>query len=223
MRTLHLPRLALTLALSTLGMAACGDLPAAPAEARVSMQPPLGVVAWAPGDDPGPPVYALLDRQLLPHTEAWAAVIFVRDPDCVPAGFNLLDGVAVPQAFGCALTIEGHAVYKDGPPPPIQVQAHGLGAVPVWFVAWPELQAAIADDLLTISELSALPSLRTGVATFLTMSQQPGGNRPQGAGNGKIDLVARGDLTAGGAFSVIFREMGVEGVSILRHIAIDLP
>lgn len=223
MRTLLSLHLALTLALSTLGTAGCGDLPEQPAVAQVSTEPPLRSVAWAPGDDPGPPFYALLDRQLMPHTDTWAAVIFVRDPACVPAGFNLLDGVAVPQAFGCALTIEGHAVYKDGPPPPIQVQVHGLGAVPVWFVAWPELQAAIADDLLTIGELAALPSRRTGVATFLTMSQQPGGNRPQGAGNGKIELVARGALTAGGAFSVIFREMGVDGESILRHIAIELP
>jgi hypothetical protein len=34
----------------------------------------------------------------------------------------------------------------------------------VWFVSWPELQAAIADDKLTIGELRSMPSLRIGHA-----------------------------------------------------------
>ena len=38
----------------------------------------------------------------------------------------------------------------------------GLGAVRVWFVSWPELQTAMADGVLTITELATLPSLKVG-------------------------------------------------------------
>lgn len=98
---------------------------------------------------------------------------------------------------------------------------HGLGAVPSWFVSWAELQAAIADDVLTVPELLALPSLRIGSAGFYKQTQQPGPERPQGAGNGKIQIVARGILMNGQSFQFQVREMGVEGVSVLRHITIE--
>lgn len=49
---------------------------------------------------------------------------------------------------------------------------HGLGAVPVWFVSWPEMQAALADDVLTV--LLSLPSLRIGSASFFKETQHPG-------------------------------------------------
>ena len=51
-----------------------------------------------------------------PHTDEWAAIVFYPTPECIPAGFSLLD-------------------YLD-------------------------------DDLLTIGELAALPSLRVGSASF---------------------------------------------------------
>src|SRR6266540_353060 len=47
-----------------------------------------------PDANPGPPFYAFLDRP--PQGEifqdgAWAAIVWVRNPACVPADFNLLD------------------------------------------------------------------------------------------------------------------------------------
>jgi hypothetical protein len=44
--------------------------------------------------------------------------------------------------------------------------------------------------------------------------------RPQGLGNGKIELVSRGWLEDGRSFAMELREMGVDRVSTLRHIAI---
>lgn len=46
--------------------------------------------------------------------------------------------------------------------------------------------------------------------------------RPQGTGNGKIEYVARGTLEDGRSFSIELREMGVDRVSVLQHIAIEL-
>ena len=180
-----------------------------------------------PGEDDGPPFYSLVERLFIPHTDEWAAVVFVRDPwdpalSCggVPLDFNLLDQFA-PSALGCRLTAEGHATYKGGPPP-IHVVMRGLGAVPILFVSWPEFQAAASDDVLTMPELLTLPSLRIGFASSFQLSQHPGSNRPQGFGNGKIELVARGSLQNGGSFFFQAREMGVDQVSVLRHITIEL-
>ena len=50
--------------------------------------------------------------------------------------------------------------------PPKLVFTRGTGAVPVWFVRWAELQAAIANDELTITELRAMGSLQIGYANF---------------------------------------------------------
>jgi hypothetical protein len=178
-----------------------------------------------PGEDPGPPYYSVIERQFTPHTADWAAIPFVRDPQCIAPGFNLLDQIAVPQAFGCPLYVAGHVTYRNGPPPmdlaPIHAEYRDAAPVPVWFVSWSELDAAIADGVLTLPELSALPSLRIGSASFFTYNQHPGPERPHGAGNGKIEIVARGALQNGMSFSVQVREMGVDQVSVLRHVSIE--
>jgi len=189
-----------------------------------------------PDANPGPPFYAFLDRP--PQGEifqdgAWAAIVWVRNPACVPADFNLLDGADLtpafgsfgpPRAFQCELTVHGHAIWKNGPAPidpaPIQVTYQGNGTVPVWFAHWDELQAAIADDTLTVGELAGLPSLEVGSALFMEAVQQPGLLRPQGLGNGKIELAAFGRLVDGRFFQIEVREMGVNQVSTLRHIRI---
>jgi hypothetical protein len=116
-------------------------------------------------------------------------------------------------------------IYKNAPPPvdsaPIQSNLHGLGAVPIWFVSWPELQAALADNVLTVPELLSLPSLRIGFASFFKETQHPGAERPQGIGNGKIEITAHGTLTDGRTFQFQVREMGVDQQSVLRHIKIE--
>lgn len=178
-----------------------------------------------PEEDPGPPFYSAIERGFLPHTDEWAAIVFLRQPSCVPDDFNLLNLFDVPAAFACPLTVQGHLVYKNAPPPvddaPILANLHGLGAVPIWFVSWPELQVALADDVLTVPELLTLPSLQMGFANFFKETQHPGDERPQGSGNGKIEISAHGTLTDGRIFQFQVREMGVDQQSVLRHVKID--
>ena len=161
------------------------------------------------------PFYARIEHAVIIRDATWAAVVFYRPPACVRAGFNLLDFLDVPAAFGCGpMTVEGFTITKTGPFP-AQSLLRGLGAVPVWFVDWPELEAAIADDVLTISELAALPSLRVGAATFYHETLHPTG----GAKQNKLTLVASGSLTGGGDFFLQASE--VEGE--LKNVRIGLP
>ena len=98
-------------------------------------------------------------------------------PDCVPADFNLLNFFDIPRAFGCPLNVKGVVIWQNGPPPidpaPIQQIIQGTGAVHIWFVRWAELQAGIADGVLTMPELRAMPSLRMGLASFYHETLQP--------------------------------------------------
>jgi len=182
------------------------------------------VITFTP-PDPGPPYYAVLEPGFVPHTADWAAVVFLRETSCVPAGFNLLNVENIPAVFGCELNVEGHAIWKNGPPPidfvPIQTILRGTGDVQLWFVRWSEMESALADDVLTVAELSALPSLQVGSASFFKLTQQPGVNRPQGPGNGKIELNAKGTLEDGRGFSVQMREMGVDQQSTFRSMKIE--
>lgn len=106
------------------------------------------------------------------HDNERAAIFFYRPPACIPASFNLLDFFDVPRVFGCGpQTVQTFTIWRHGPgidEGPIMTKSRGLGAVPVWFVSWPELQAAIADGQLTVGELAGLPSLLTGTASFYT-------------------------------------------------------
>ena len=191
--------------------------------------------------DPGDPAYTYLQRNqdgsaFLVNNGEWVAFWFIRDPGCIPADFNLLDTDdftpafpgGPPRPFLCPNTVNGFAIWKNGPPPidfvPIQVSWHGLGAVPVWFARLSEVQAAVADNKLTITEILALPSLRKGSANVFDEVTHPGAYRPQGAGNGSIEAVANGVLGNGTRFQLEFREMGVKdggGVSYVRHVRID--
>lgn len=170
----------------------------------------LGTAAFAnimfvfPGASPGGPYYARVERgpggsPLVPHDEAWAAIVFYRQPDCVPAGFNLLNFFHVPAAFGCTLTVEGFEIWRNGPASdlaPIHVSSYGMGAVPVWLVEWWELQAAIIDDVLTMPELQGLATLRKGSASFFKETLHPDG----GAQQTKLQIGASGLLEDGQAF-----------------------
>ncbi len=75
-----------------------------------------------PEEDPGPPYYARIRSGFVIHTDQVAAIVFYRQPGCVPAGFNLLNLFNPPTAFSCTLTVEGFEVFDQAPPP--------LGAAP---------------------------------------------------------------------------------------------
>ena len=132
----------------------------------------------------------------------WAAIVFYRLPECVPPDFNLLTFFDLPRAFACPLTVRGFEIWKNGPPvdfAPIHTELRGLGAVPIWFVRWNELEAALADRALTVAELWTMPSLRIGSASFFQESLHP---VEAPAGRGSLQIVAHGLLSNGTAFQL---------------------
>jgi hypothetical protein len=182
------------------GLAPTGpDDPSAPVRAAGAP-----IIRHFPGESPGVPTYALLSRGYAPSDGGWVGIVFTRDPACVPGAFNLLDWLNPPAAWGCTLTVEGEQWFHDPPvPPDFQGHVRGLGAVPVYFVALSEYQAAIADDVLTIGELEGLPSLLVGYASFF---HQVYHNTNQPTDHGHETIVAHGTLEDGRTFQFRFNE-----------------
>lgn len=167
-----------------------------------------------PAEDPGPPFYARVERasvhtDIVPNDGDWGAVVFYRSPACVPDGFNLMDLFDPPAAFGCSLTIDGFELWRNGPPPedmiPMFAKLDGLGATPVWFASWSDIQAAVADDVLTIGEVEDLPTLRMGTALVYRENLFP----TDGAEEPKLWIRAYGLLDDGRSFEL--RHFGREG------------
>jgi hypothetical protein len=157
-----------------------------------------------PEQGPGVPAYARIEAGRVIQDGAWAAIVFYRLPERVPQDFNLLLFFDPPRAFGCALTVRGFEIWKNGPPPlsadlgPIQTESRGLGAVPIWFVMWSELQGAIADGRLTVPELWTIPSLHIGSAGFYREGLRPAGV----AQRSSLQIVAHGLLANGTSFQL---------------------
>ena len=171
-----------------------------------------------PEDDPGPPFYARIRHNFAIHNGQWAAIFFYRSPTCVPAGFNLLQLFNAPAAFGCPLPVEGFAVYDQAPPPPgvspKQAKTFGLGAVPVWFVRWNDLQAAVADGVLTIQDLAQMNPI-VGSAALFRETLHP----TETAQVPKLSIVASG-TTATGTF---FVQASANGPGLeLKHVRIEI-
>lgn len=175
-------------------------------------------------ENPGPPFYAQISHielfgEEIYHTEEWAAIPFYRNPSCVPSDFNLLEMFDVPRAFDCTLTVQGFEIWPvppdQGGAGPSQGKYWGLGAVPIYFVSWPELQVAVADRGLTITELLDLPSLKIGSASFFSVDLHPSG----GAANvPHIEISARGVLQDGRQFQ--FQVAGGDQSALIKHIKI---
>ena len=126
----------------------------------------------AEGD--GGPFYARIQADFVPNDGELAAIVFYRDPACVPTDFNLLQ-FWDPGAFACHSYVTAFGIMgKDPMANPIFTQLKGVEPVPIWFVSWGELQAVMADGVLTIAELASLPSLLVGYATFYLDTQHPG-------------------------------------------------
>jgi hypothetical protein len=186
-------------------VSACGEAsaPSAPTRTVIPSSRLTTIVTKVPGsDDPGPPFYAASGNGgFLPHTDAWVAIPFERSLACVPAGANLLD-IDIPGAFGCAMTVSGHAHWETGPGidlAPRQSDLTGT-AVPIVFAAWSEVRAAINDGILTLPELLALPSAVVGTATQYVETDIFGVSGPLGAGRGMYKITARGTLPGGASF-----------------------
>jgi hypothetical protein len=200
MRTWHLAAFASAAAI----FSACGDpaAPGAPSNHTATARPLATIVSKVPQDDPGPPYYAISGNGgFLPHTDAWVAIPFERSLACVPSGANLLE-LDVPAAFGCTLTVGGHAHWENGPGidlAPRQTDLSG-NAVPIVFAAWSEVQAATADGVLTLHELLTLPSAVVGTATQYVETDIFGISGPLGAGRGMYKITSSGTLHDGRSF-----------------------
>jgi hypothetical protein len=155
------------------------------------------------------------------HDGALAVVVFYRPPGCVPVDFDILTFFHFPSpmgpgAFGCnPPTTKGFNVWRNGPgldPAPTLAVTTGVGAVPVWFVAWPNLETALADGKLPMGELASLPRLEGTASSFGQVL------RPHGTNDVPMtSFVASGTLTDGRSFSAA--GLFVEGVTIQTRIA----
>ncbi len=175
------------------------------------------VLLRVPDQSPGMPAYAWAARPFVWHTEQWAAIVFLRAPGCVPADFNLLDLYDFPAppghpgAFACPLAVSGFEL-RDTPDinvQPRQAVNNGI-AVPVWFVRWNVLQAAMADDVLTKSELESLAPLK-GVATNYHEVLHP-------ISTAHLTIVASGFLSDGRSFQYEFNASSIDHISHVKIV-----
>ena len=210
--------LAVTVVLATGPLAGCNG-----SSSPVAVEQPDGleaasVVFKVPEESAGPPYYSPLQPGFFPNDGEWGAVPFERELGCVPGDHNLLllfDFVPAfpggpPRPFLCPLTVEGHEHWQHGPgidPAPRQTQFRGLGAVPIVFAEWDEIQTAIADGVLTLPELLALPSAMVGVGSFYKETDILGISGPHGAGKGMYKISASGSLPDGRSFRFHLNEV----------------
>ncbi len=163
---------------------------------------------WPSAEDPGMPFYARVE--LLPpyifNDGQWAAIIFYRDPNCIPADFNLISVFDVPAAFSCPHTVQGSSLWHgevfNGAPKMITIS--GTGAVPVWFVPWQAVSdQARADGVLTIANLQQIEGRLVGYADQYAETLQPHPDPAFGGGghpNPKMIVDAQGQLEDGRPF-----------------------
>lgn len=176
----------------------------------------LSRTSWPSAEDPGVPAYARVESTPphIYHDGAWAAIVFYREPDCVPSAFNLVNFFDVPAAFGCQATVEGSQIREGATTvgPPKTVVIRGTGAVPVWFVPLTSIQPSLADGVLTIGELEGLSGLLMGHADHYNEVLQPTqGNHP----NPKIMFNARGQLEDGRTFTLHVTGTGSDDITTL--------
>ena len=140
------------------------------------------------------------------HDGEWAAIPFWRLPACVPPNFNLLVQVDAPAAFGCELLVEGFVRLQRGTFNIMSWEARGVDEVPVWFVSLSELQAAMADQVLTMTEINAMSSLEKGSATTYNEQNHTFANHQVS----HLSMQARGTLEDGRSFRLSANEVALD-------------
>lgn len=215
--TIPIPRPTLTILVLATATTACtdgtGDEPVGfePTVQAAKVADPVQVSV--PDEHPNGPFYSLIGVSpftgdlRFPRTAEWGIAPFVRRLSCVPEAFNLLSVFDPPLAFGCPSTVAGHLVFGEAGPPPsdlILSQLHGTGAVPVVVAAWSDIEEAIADGVLTLPELLALPSAVDGTADFYKETVVTGNLPP---GQVAFKLVATGALSDGSGFRLHYTEV----------------
>lgn len=164
------------------------------------------------------PAYARIEATAIYHDDVLAVVSFFRPLGCIPSDFNLLSFFDMNAFSFGPETTEGWALLHEATDPmPYQVQIDGLGAVPVWFVTWEEMQGAVADGVLTLGELEALPSRVSATATRYHETLHPLG----GANIGFLSIQASGVLDAGGRFHYSIMQRDEVGRDMVVNIKLD--
>jgi hypothetical protein len=156
----------------------------------------------------GPPFYSIVaNGGFVPHTDEWAALPLARKLSCVPPDANLLAFAGPPSAACAVLTGREHWETAPGPGlAPRQTVFRGLGAVPIVFAPWALVQDALADDVLTLAELTG-PDVRLGYARVYHETDILGVSGPLGAGRGMYKISAHGDMVDGGSFRLLVNEV----------------
>ena len=137
------------------------------------------------------------------HTDAWAAIVFYRDPACVPTDFNPFSfyDFDFARVFSCASLVDGFSLHvePDGVTPPKVSNLSGAAAI--WFVPWDdEFQQAVDAGSLTITQLENMDGVLKGVATQFRETLNSVENHPVP----KINIAARGYIlpeSGGGSFT----------------------
>jgi hypothetical protein len=175
-----------------------------------------------PDEQPVIPAYARFETVSdLGFTDrVWFVIPFYRDPACVPRDFNLLDFLDSPRAWECddliPPYIEGFAIRSQPlPAPPEHFFASGLDGMPVWFVAFDELQDVATKNrgTITIKDLKKMGSLRTGVADFYVEEIQTGVNPVS-----SHRIVTRGKLLDGTSFLAVYSHGSATDVPKIQAI-----
>lgn len=154
----------------------------------------------------------------------WTVIVFYRSPDCIPTDFNLnqffhFPGNDSPGAFACTPpTTTSVEYWANGPqtdPAPLIAEMTGRGAVPIWFIAQAEVEAALSDGVVTIGELAESPSLVKGEAVSYTELLHPGQSNPQSL----IQFKAEGTLEDGRSFMV---DVSYGALGVADHTTIEI-
>jgi hypothetical protein len=141
-----------------------------------------------PGDFPGPPFYSF---EFNSPDDGWAAILFLRDPDCVPDDADLL-GLDF-GALACPLMVHGYSIRSNPlPAPPDVFHAEGDDDMPVWLVSSADIAAAVADGVLKIGELESASSLVKGTADLFVIHEE--------VRSDLIQVTSHGDLEDGRSF-----------------------
>lgn len=181
--------------------------PTAPEVQTTSFDSPVRTTSPSAAD-PGLPYYARVEPAppFVYHDDEWAAIVFYRDPSCVPGGFDLIRFFDAPAAFGCSQLVTANSMWKEGAfmGAPKVVKVSGSGAVPVWFFPTEVVLPAAADGVLTMTELRSLPNRLTGSASRYDEVVHPHPLPPSAGGGGhanpKLIITARGSLEDGRSF-----------------------
>ena len=172
----------------------------------------------------GPPFYARFGENETFDDGEQVVIVFYRPPDCIPPDFNLnrffhFPGEDGPGAFACAPpTVSAIETWETAPgedPAPLVAESTGLGAVPVWFFSDSDIEAAMADGEVTVTELEALPSRQVGTAATYSELLHPS----QSNENSLVQFTAEGALEDGTAFTV---DVSKGATDVADHVTIDI-